>query len=283
MRETVWSMDCLLSLPMRLLSLAVMATVGCTTVVQEPADLDPARVEALRLEDDGGTAVRIRSAEGWGRPGEILTLTNRLTGVRVTTPLDAAGLLDSSIGGQLDDVYSVSHDEVAPHAPQLGSRDGATIHAWGWGFGGLDGCDVDGFEAGTIAPGPAHDHEVCSADAAAAPLYPDHEVPAVGTSRLGHGLELLEAPVLRFRASAHVAGDVIVRLATAEGTYEAGHRVETTTWETRSLQAGEFHHGDTVLVPGLVVTAIWIAADGHAPAEGLAVDDVVVESAIEHD
>jgi len=274
-------MTCCDFVAMRLPSLVLLAVAGCTTVVQEPADLAPARVEALQVADEGGNDVRIHSDDGWGAADEAVFVTNRLTGAQVSTTLDPSGALDLSVAGHLDDVFSVSHHADAPHAPQLTTRDGATIHAWGWGFGGLDGCEAGDFDAGSVEQGPAHEHESCFASAQPAPLYPDHDVPAVGTSHVV--LELGDAPVVRFRASAHMAGDVVVRLATAEGTYEAGHRVETTGWETRSLQANEFHHGDTELAAGVVVTAIWIAADGHAPAEGLAIDDLVVESAVEHE
>lgn len=264
---------------MRLLALTVVAAAGCTTVVQEPADLTPAAVEALSLADEGGGAVRIQSPEGWGEAGATVHVANRLTGAAATASLDAAGTLEVSIAGRLDDVFAISLREHAPHAPQLTTAGGLTVHAWGWGFGGLDACDLGTFDAGTIEQGPPHEHEACFATAAPAPLHADREVPAVGTSRLA--LELLGAPVVRFRASAHVAGDVLVRLATPAGTYEAGHSVQGTAWETRSLQSREFHHGLTELEPDLQVTAIWISAEGHTPAEGLSVDDVVVESAIE--
>lgn len=235
---------------------ALAALSACTTVVQEPLDLDASRVEELRILDEDATSARLTSPAGWAEGGDTLFVTNRLTGARVSGAAAADGTLDVVVPGTGTDVFAVSLQDPAVDPPQITRVDGATQGAWGWGFGGEAGCEHGDFPVGEVLETPdAHgpdEHTRCYAVPSPTPDGAGHDVLAVGTSSLH--LELLAGAVLRTRFSVARAGAVWVRVSAtgADGharVYEHLENfldVEAGLWSTRERPIDAFVAADGV-------------------------------------
>lgn len=270
--------------------IALAALLGaCTTVVQEPADLDGSRIEALRIEQEDATSVRLRSPASWADPGQELFVTNRLTGASTVQRADDQGVLDVTLAGVESDVYAVSLFADSLDPPQIVGRAGATLRGWGWGFSREAGCAHGEFPVADLVETPAAHapdaYDVCFAAAVLTPDGAGHDVLAVGTSSLH--LELVDAPVVRARLRVDHAASVVVQISAtgADGhdrVYEGTEDfldVEAGLFSTRARDAGAYVSADGApLGAGDVVRGIFFRPPaGHALE--LHVDDVVFESA----
>lgn len=270
------------------LALAGAVLAGCTTVVQEPLDLDAARVEALSIADDGAGAVHLSGPAGWTDPGKTVFVTNRLTGVVAFAEAGDDGALDLRVAGQPADVFAVSLDAAAVDPAQITRRDGATVGAWGWGFGGEPGCAHGDFPVGSLVEAPdAHDPDAYDRCASAPSPTPDgagHDVLAVGTSALH--LEVGGDAEIGARLLVRSAGSVWVRVSAtgADGHDRVYERledfldVEADLWSRRTRAPADFVAADGVpLGEGDVVRGLFFGPPpGHALE--LEVDDTIFAS-----
>lgn len=271
---------------MRRLALALGICAACTTVVQEPPDLDPGKVEQLTLLPDPEGVVRVRSPEAWADPGPIF-LWNRLTAEHVEAVIDEVGVLDAEVPGVERDAFAVSRvaADDAPRQFVLGDG-GRTLSAWAWGFVDAEGNCARGELHGEVGPahgGEADTHRNCVAAAVPGVIYDDAW--SVFADRVR--IELRDAPVLRFWVQGHVDGDVHVLVLAGGREYHAARSllglVAQAGVTLRFERAELTDDGGDPLPNGSIVEQIWIYVRGaHAEQFQLVVDDVVFESAAAH-
>lgn len=264
--------------------LLCLAIAGCTTVVQEPADLDDADVHELRIVQGDTTNVRIVSDAGWLDAGASVFVENRLTGDLVSAETGSDGALDVTIAGTIGDVFSISRVADPTVVRSITTRETATIPAFGWGFGGPSGCEAGEFAVGVVhPPADGHEHEACFAHSEPT-QFGDQAVHAVGTDALA--LVTGTAPRLRLRARlAHLA-TLHVQLVT-EDAHGTSHTFGATTdlhpeefgfWVDRPFDAEHLTEaGGQPLYPDLTVSGLWVWTNGDVDV-GLEVDDVVLEA-----
>ncbi len=270
----------------------LLAVAGCTTVIQEPADLDESEVRELEITQGDETNVRIVSDTGWQEAGIEIFVRNRLTQDLVTTSTAADGALDVTVAGRASDAFAVSRIADGALQHQITAPEGETIPAWGWGFGGPSGCEPGAFVIGLIHPPQdgATEYDTCSSQGELT-TFGDAAVVTVGTDDVR--LEMLELATLRFRVLIdHLDHDTAVHASlVAEGPAgDGGEYVgivaiqpeATGTWVTYRMALSQFDGPGVHPHAGMIVRGIWLWAQGPRAADsGFAVDDVVLERAVQ--